>query len=556
MEEIKNNNGRMIFISDLEGCASKSPNKKENQSEYICSISFFNKLEQFMEENLNNKIAFLGDYFDQGPSFELTIDNIIELYDSYEDRVYIILGNRDINKLRLYIEPNMLKNGISDIKLHKENFIKVTDDLGFLNFGKNITNITSVYNSASIYGSKGSIWPDGRRILYAAKTVKTFVNSVSKSLKNRDLSHLKTVNISIFKTILNDSMGAKDDLVNTLTIKYFEKKSDVFFKLLNYGKILNYDSDFNVLISHAGGIENVPLYNNDFYNNLIDDSDYNNNNNEIIDYYEKINYYRNKLMIMPDKDSLYNNNNIFDIIDIINKPLVETLKCFGKDINNIENIPKEYYLLQALGLKPDVDSSTKKFKPFLSFIQSCNMNGCKGPYSNKNLNNIFKSNKPDIKKISNLGVKFVAFGHNPICVPVPLIFKRNSSDIVFIANDLSNGHRPISINSTPMACINRKNNSFTTSIININTLTEYETNNNNDLLLKKYKPMLLNKCSIKDTPTFIENTSKREISYKNKVLHFNAYNNEGKEPYKRAVIKNKNINTRTICEIIKKYPKK
>jgi hypothetical protein len=60
-------NGKLIFISDLEGCANSFFNKK--QSIAICSTEFFNALDNFLLINEFNKVAFLGDYFDKGDFF-------------------------------------------------------------------------------------------------------------------------------------------------------------------------------------------------------------------------------------------------------------------------------------------------------------------------------------------------------------------------------------------------------------------------------------------------------------------------------------------------------
>jgi hypothetical protein len=104
---VENENGRMIFISDLEGCAEFKPFTTFPQSREVCSEDFFNNIEMFLnEDGKNNKVAFLGDYFDGGNFFSKIIKRIILLYKKYSEgiknkKVYIILGNRDINKLRL-----------------------------------------------------------------------------------------------------------------------------------------------------------------------------------------------------------------------------------------------------------------------------------------------------------------------------------------------------------------------------------------------------------------------------------------------------------------------
>ena len=101
-----NNNktsGKLLMISDLEGCEPVRRDKKA-QSQAMCKDGFFYYLIMFMEKNQDNRIAFLGDYFDKGPYVLSTIEHIVNLKNRYKERIYIILGNRDINKLRLFYE--------------------------------------------------------------------------------------------------------------------------------------------------------------------------------------------------------------------------------------------------------------------------------------------------------------------------------------------------------------------------------------------------------------------------------------------------------------------
>ena len=95
----ENNNTRIYFVSDMEGCYRIIRGSK--QSNYLCSKEFFDKLENLLTNN--NKVAFLGDYF-EGPECLFSIANMIKLHKKYPDKVYIILGNRDVNKLRLLFE--------------------------------------------------------------------------------------------------------------------------------------------------------------------------------------------------------------------------------------------------------------------------------------------------------------------------------------------------------------------------------------------------------------------------------------------------------------------
>jgi hypothetical protein len=85
----------LLCISDLEGCVD---------SPVLCSKNTFDAIETLMESYQNLQVAFLGDYFDQGPHIVSTINGIMKLKERYEDKIHIILGNRDVNKMRIAVE--------------------------------------------------------------------------------------------------------------------------------------------------------------------------------------------------------------------------------------------------------------------------------------------------------------------------------------------------------------------------------------------------------------------------------------------------------------------
>jgi hypothetical protein len=110
--------------------------------------------------------------------------------------------------------------------------------------------------------------------------------------------------------------------------------------------------------------------------------------------------------------------------------------------NNKKTICPEYYLLQAMGLKPN-----KPADKFLSFVESCDSpGGCGGPKDGSEDYSKF------LDKLNKKGVDVISCGHIPQCSPVPLIYKRETFNnmskfdpIVFILNDTSNGYRPNNI---------------------------------------------------------------------------------------------------------------
>ena len=208
------------------------------------------------------------------------------------------------------------------------------------------------------------------------------------------------------------------------------------FYLFKHGKLVNYDKEFKVLMSHGGGVDAIPTIN--FYKKL----EYNlKPNNEIIkfdNYFKKIEEARKEL-----QSSVNDNNelkNIDKLIEAGNYPL----KMFMEDIS-IKN--PYYYILQASGLKPDGN------KKFVSYIESCDMEKLvKGPRVYRN-NNIALTN---LVKLKQLGVDVISYGHINFKLELPLIYSRelktvrnNSNNrMVFIANDTSS-FRPRNNNSNP-----------------------------------------------------------------------------------------------------------
>ena len=150
--------------------------------------------------------------------------------------------------------------------------------------------------------------------------------------------------------------------------------------------------------------------------------------------YELIEHYRKQLDIKNDSYDNITNIDIGEVIKNYNKLYDdvrdEVIAYDNKNIaddNKEQKMSKNYYLLQAMGLKGTNGE-------FASPIESCVITpGCKNdPIKpiNENLNDYLK----------NQNIQFISHGHIPFCCTVPLIYK--NSDIVFISNDTSNGNRP------------------------------------------------------------------------------------------------------------------
>ena len=470
----------MIFISDLEGCNTVSMSGKP-QSTIVCSKPFFDKLDNFLSGNEYNKVAFLGDYFDKGPHFEITINKIIELYEKYNKpinnptnkRVYIILGNRDLNKLRL-------KHEYTDFeKRNKE-------------YGTNPIN----------QGVLWDIW-------------KSYYTEYFNILKKENDSTKKD---DILLTILDKSMGAKPSNIDkSIVINYFNKitsnNSNLnkvnFNKLYKYGKIVEYDQTYKVLLSHAGGMDSFFFHNEKYYENIIKTL------TPKMKYFESIEKARRLLMESPKNDEIYTGNNINVIIDILNKPLME----YNRNNNNMGY----YYILQALGLKPDPG------KHFVSFVESCDSIGCKGPRINSNYQNNTNKYNNFLNTLKKMDIKIVSAGHKPHCAPIPLIYTREKqSEIIFIANDVSNGYRPNNIkdvSDVPLSYAEIQNNILTAVGVGMFNKTNSNIRSKNITLTNNIVPSLKNynsmiqRWELKDVPLFGEGVVKYSDT---KKLSFDA----------------------------------
>jgi hypothetical protein len=504
--------GQLIFVSDLEGCLPESLSKKK-QSNVVCSKDFFDKIDTFLSKKIYNKVAFLGDYFDKGNYFIDTIERIIELYEKYNllnnpKKVHIILGNRDINKLRLFYELDNKR-----IKIEKNKI--------------NSTISSQLTNSKNNKNNKHILWTLWQN--FYKKYFNNILENNTNSLYNR------------FKIILEDSMGAKQasEADYLFMFKYFknilENNTNInninFTKLFNYGLIADYDPDYKVLLSHAGGIGSFLFHNQSYYNSIFEKFiPYDN----ILTYFNNIEIARRELMKKPKGSDIYNGNDIYEILQIINGPLKKFIN--NKDMSN-------FFLLQALGLKPNNVGGDH----FVSFVQSCDCISCKGPI---NINITNKNGKTSydeeyelfLNKLVDLDIKFISFGHNPVCTPIPLIYRRPENlNIIFIANDLSNGYRDANINSIykmPLAYVEKES----LSNFNVGVGAFRESNNKNMLnsnisdlpeSLKLFRPMI-QKWTLNSVPEF--NRENKNIAYTNKdILTFPARNGTG--DYKPAKFK-------------------
>jgi hypothetical protein len=603
--------GKLIFISDLEGCGN--PIMGKPQSIASCSEEFFNRLDLFLSEKEYNKIVFLGDYFDKGDYYEKNIDRIIELYEKYNNlssqnnrnlkKVHIILGNRDLNKLRLLFEYQNTKlpeefNEIHQLKSFQNKIDKLIIESKRLmnrNESNNNVEMNAIEENVSSLGLLQEMYNKEVKNLYnnEKKKIKETLeknetqkkNNINKKVETKFTNFITKLSInqiiekkvkSIIQKLKKDdslllwglwdnfysqyfanlfennvdtlnkrlqiiysgSMGAIQsnyeqitEYINDIFLNknsknnsrnaIIKKRKDNFWKLFKYGLIADYDTDYNVLLSHAGGIGSFLFHTREYYDNIIEQfRDYNDN---ILNYFHNIEVARKALMNRPSGREIYdlnnsNKNNIKDLLNIVNSPLINFISSITRNNSNIKP-SNDFFLLQALGLKPDnvgVDY-------FTSFVQSCDCILCKGPLYNNIVNKSGKSsyNRNEytrfLDNLNTLNIKFVSFGHNPICTPVPLIYRRpENENIIFIANDVSNGYRPISIKSVdqiPLSYIVKNNDSFNVGVGLFSNISPIKLPED----LENFKQMI-NEWSLDSVPEF--NTNSKHINYGNNELTF------------------------------------
>ena len=93
---------RVSFVTDLEGDFAYF--KKFVDSSQIIRFSSDGKLDFSSNDGV---FVHGGDLFDRGPG-DIRLSNLLcSFYDKYPDRVILLLGNRDINKMRFSSELNL-----------------------------------------------------------------------------------------------------------------------------------------------------------------------------------------------------------------------------------------------------------------------------------------------------------------------------------------------------------------------------------------------------------------------------------------------------------------
>ena len=521
------------MFSDIEGCQKwnlAGPNKGTfEQSGFLCNPAFYEEMRTRLGSDPYLNIAFLGDYFDQGMGVYESIKGLDMLLSNFnkegKERVFVILGNRDVNKLRFCYElakkdevvgiPNgqprwSLWDKFHDgLKSKKENEVALVNHILFESMGAKID-----MDSNSVNGA-----PEAKLI-----GLHSFIPP-GKNINDSQLA-LKYLKVSL-GIIPKDA--TTDDALDLLGFFHKCKLARVFDG--THGK---------VLLSHAGGFDPEAFFNKAYVDSfgvgmpeVIDPSVYHSTlenfrqklsgtkssqtggqpklqiiGNGIVPGNVSVKSSREKGLayskqLKPKSRKLQNDVSVLESVPVLKSvPVLESDPVLVESVSVSESVPApesatvlksvpvlesdpapesatalesdpvlvesvsvsesvnayndllrdvldevskkkftwKFVLLQALGLKPDIDPNDNDAR-YKSLIQSCSQNGCKGP-------NLPLSNDPGSLKLAKIlkdsGITHVSYGHYPICFPIPVIYKRQGIEgVTFISNDTSNGNRKI-----------------------------------------------------------------------------------------------------------------
>lgn len=403
---------KILMFSDIEGCQT-SPGK---QSTFLCSTPFYDEIARRLESDPNLEVAFLGDYFDQGMRVYDSIKGMERLLDMFNkdgiERVHVILGNRDVNKLRFFYELNMI---YSMLYLPPGNRWKVWDE--YYDELKGKTGVGFVKHTLKTsMGASQEVEMGGTKKWTGLYSFMPYVK-IQTATDEDALKYLK-VALGIIP-----SDESTTDALDVLS----------FFKKCKLAHVFN----GKVLLAHGGGFDSDAFFDDNYVKGFI--------TTPPPPYSKTLEEYRKRLSGMEPTDLPSRLNDTVTVqqsVDVYNQLLqtVITQLQSERTITETQRQPpsSEFILLQALGLKPDRDKEDARYK---SLIQSCSQDGCSG--KNKDL-----KDDPGSTKLKELlkksGITHVSYGHKPVCFPIPLIYKRTTiPDVTFISNDTSNGNRKV-----------------------------------------------------------------------------------------------------------------
>jgi len=424
LKDCPNSGSCLLCISDLEGCQLQS---KVDQHTHFCSSDFFDALTAAMTDNPEMQIVFLGDYFDQGPHMVKSITRIVALFEEFNkenERVHIILGNRDVNKLRIPLEATLSTSELKSFTWIGQSKTTTIDD-----------------NSIPFEKTKQLIGPPP--VFPNTYGASNLFKNLAAELNNKNVDEVsdeeEVAEFNLFDTIFNISQDT-DESEFAKAIKLLFTKGKLIKTITIKDTTSNITSTF--LAAHAGTIHTC----------VFDATALSEIMNKPVDlekkYFELIEEFRNRLIfdngkVHPDID------NAIKFYDNLLSAVVEPVFKTGiVEAYKIDEFKIKYSLLQAFGL-------SAPGSVFRSPIQSCGLvNGCG------------KFVPPETEFVTLLqntsnNIKGCIHGHIPFCGTVPLIFKTpDANGIVEIACDTSNGNRPkqfenrdVELDEVPLAIV-------------------------------------------------------------------------------------------------------
>ena len=472
-----NSEPSILMFSDIEGCQADPVNP---QTYTLCMPEFYDKIKNMLLENPNLEVAFLGDYFDQGMRVYQSIVglNMLLNNDEIKNRVHVILGNRDINKLRFCYElTNDLNKTIPPKEQQWSEWVKFYNELS----GKSGVELVKHILEHSMGAKKTE--NDKMTGLYS------FVppDKLENATDDIALKYLRSA-FRLEEPKLEDSL----DIL-------------AFFDKCKIAHVFN----GKVLLAHGGGFDPEAFFDQDYVNSF--------NPIQTMKYYTTLEEFRRRLSTTEsDLTVKYDVNNSVNVYNNLLKTVLDQIK-------EKKGITKEFLLLQALGLKPDNEDARYK-----SLIQSCSQDGCSGqtkPLSDD------ENGERLTEILRNSGITHVSYGHKPVCFPVPLIYRRNDiSNVTFISNDTSNANRSekeIGKGTAIGTSVTFKDDGTLESAVKIISL------NNETSPAWKYSDMFGPFSTTKPPPTYNEYPGQRTtLIFKGKKLSFNNLLTKPPESYR------------------------
>jgi hypothetical protein len=439
----------LYMFSDMEGCQvlDRSGNPNSN-SIAMCDPGFYNKLDEMMENNKNMHVAFLGDYFDQGLQVIPSLQGMSDLYDKYREkgtknenganRVFIILGNRDINKLRFMYELTHELTPPTQGWSEWDGFYKGLAGKKDVELVKHILSKSMgaglVENASKFVGLHSFIPPD-----YQKDKTDDDALAYLKASFGMETGLLKYGGGFDRQKALQYSRNVEAQKKLSAEITRFKFDILAFYNKCKIAHVFDLGNSENVLLAHGGGFNKGCFFNKAYIESF---GQGNGGNVTPANYLQMMEDFRIKLSQQPVAEMMA--ETVQESVDVYNQLLLDVVTELTTKTNDDEKYTWKFVLLQALGLKPDPDtSSNNEDKLYNSLIQSCSQvnhppNGCTGPST------ISPTDEASLYQyLQKSGITHVSYGHKPVCFPIPLIYRRTADDIniMFISNDTSNGNR-------------------------------------------------------------------------------------------------------------------